>query len=374
MEEDGQVIEVPLIHESAAAIACFFATVLALAALRPVAVVIDLVDKPGGRKTHHGDIPVVGGLAMFLGCLFGIGLLPPSNLIGGAILSAAALVVLVGMLDDRFEVSPISRLAAHIIASLLVITTSNDLTIATLGDPFGNGAINFTGLASAAFTCLAIVGAINAFNMLDGMDGLAGTMAFIALITLAYLGSSLGGGIVSAVSIVCCGAVVAFLIFNIPARFNRRFRCFMGDAGSTLLGFVLACLCISVSQVDGSRVSPTTTLWIVAIPLYELLWTTIRRVMQGRSPLYPDRAHFHHKLQDAGFGVRGSFFVLICVGLILAGTGLVIHEGAISDQFSFFGWLLAGVVVVLLMHNAKYLWLLLPRSLRRPRPVQLENA
>jgi UDP-GlcNAc:undecaprenyl-phosphate/decaprenyl-phosphate GlcNAc-1-phosphate transferase len=363
-----------LIHEFAVAAACFFATVLAMTALRPVAVVIDLVDKPGGRKTHRGDIPVVGGVAMFMGCVFGIGLLPPNDFIGGAMLSAAALVVLVGMLDDRFEISPVARLAAHIVAAFLMLATSGTFSIVTLGSPFGDAPVMLSGLASMGFTCLAIVGAINAFNMLDGMDGLAGTMAFIALTALAFLSSSIGGGVVSQVSMVCCCAVAAFLIFNIPARFNRRFRCFMGDAGSTLLGFVLACLCIGVSQGEGPRISPTTTLWIVALPLYELLWATMRRLLQGRSPLYPDRAHFHHKLLDAGFGVRGSFFVLICIGSLLAAAGLIIHEAGVSDQVSFFSWLSAGAAMVVLMHNAQVLWRFLPKGQRRPRPMEFEGA
>ena len=234
-----------------AALACFFATVLAMSALRPVAVVVDLVDKPGGRKTHHGEIPVVGGLAMFIGCVFGVGLLPPSQFVSASLLSAAALVVLVGLLDDRFEISPVARLTA-------------------LGRPFNSSIVEFSQLGGSAFTCVAIVGAVNAFNMLDGMDGLAGTMAFNALLALTCLTSLTGDASVGSISIVLSGAVAAFLIFNIPAKFNRRFRCFMGDAGSTLLGFMLACLCISASQGVGPKLSPTTTLWIVAIPLYEL--------------------------------------------------------------------------------------------------------
>src|SRR6185436_8747057 len=98
-----------VINDFGAAAACFFATLLAMAALRPVAVAVELVDKPGGRKTHRGDIPVVGGLAMFIGCIFGIGLLPASQFVTASMLSAAALVVLVGLLDDRFEISPVAR-------------------------------------------------------------------------------------------------------------------------------------------------------------------------------------------------------------------------------------------------------------------------
>jgi hypothetical protein len=163
-----------VITEWGAAAACFLATLLAMAALRPVAVVVDLVDKPGGRKTHLGDIPIVGGIAMFMGCTFGVGLLPPNSFVSAPLLSAGALVVLVGLLDDRFELSPYARLGAHLSAALLVLSTSSDLSITTLGTPFGSSPIVFSSFGAAVFTCVAIVGAINAFNMLDGMDGLAG--------------------------------------------------------------------------------------------------------------------------------------------------------------------------------------------------------
>jgi len=362
-----------VISDFGAALACFFATVLAMAALRPVAVVVDLVDKPGGRKTHHGDVPVIGGIAMFLGCAFGVGLLTPSTFMSAAVLSAGSLVVVVGLLDDRFELSPYARLTAHLAAALMVISASSDLTIATLGSPWGKP-IQFSELGASAFTCLAIVGAINAFNMLDGMDGLAGSMAFVALSALSIFASSSGDPSLAGVTMVSAGAVLAFLVFNLPAAYNRRFRCFMGDSGSTLLGFLLACLCISASQGEGPKISPTTALWFVAIPLYELLWTTLRRLLKGKSPFYPDRAHFHHKLLDAEFGVRGAFFVLICIGLVFAGAGLAIHWFEVSDRVSFLSWLGAGLGIVVLMHNARVLRVFVPQRFRRPKVVEPEAA
>jgi UDP-GlcNAc:undecaprenyl-phosphate/decaprenyl-phosphate GlcNAc-1-phosphate transferase len=132
-------------------------------------------------------------------------------------------------------------------------------------------------------------------------------------------------------------------------------------------------MCISVSQGgeggQGASISPTTTLWVVAVPLFELLWTTLRRVLRGKSPFQPDRAHFHHKLLDAGFGVRGAFFVLICIGSALALVGIAIESFEIPDAISFAMWLLAGLSMVVLMHNARVLWYVLPRSLRRVRTV-----
>jgi UDP-GlcNAc:undecaprenyl-phosphate GlcNAc-1-phosphate transferase len=364
-----------LINDIGAAVACFFATLLAMVALRPVAVAVELVDKPGGRKTHRGEIPVVGGLAMFLGCVFGIGLARSNLFMSAPLLSAAALVVLVGMLDDRFEISPFARLTAHLVAALLAFMTTPDVSIHTLGNAFGPSPVVFGNFGSAAFTCVAIMGAINAFNMLDGMDGLAGTMAFIALVALAVMAGVVGDGSIVSVALVIGGAVAAFLIFNIPAKYNRRFRCFMGDAGSTLLGFMLACLCISISQGNvGATISPTTTLWVVAIPLYELLWTTLRRLLKGRSPFHPDRAHFHHKLLDAGFGVRGAFFVLICLGIVFSLIGFFIQYFSISDAVSFALWLASGLGMVILMHHTHLIWTVVPDSLRRVRRTEFDST
>jgi UDP-GlcNAc:undecaprenyl-phosphate GlcNAc-1-phosphate transferase len=350
-----------------------FATLLAMIALRPLAVAVDLVDKPGGRKTHRGEVPVVGGLAMYLGIAFGLGLLPVNEFVTASLFSAGALVVLVGLLDDRFELSPHARLTAHLVAALLVLNSSQ-LSIHSLGFPFGPVETTFSELGAAAFTCVAIVGAINAFNMLDGMDGLAGTMALIAFSSLVLQTGVSGDASTFSVSLVCGGAVAAFLVFNIPAKFNRRFRCFMGDAGSTLLGFLLACVCIAASQGEGPKIAPTTTLWMVAIPLYELLWTTVRRLLKRRSPFQPDRAHFHHKLLDAGFGVRASFFVLICIGVALSLAGFFIQYFEVLDSMSFALWLVSGLGLVVLMHNAHLLWYVIPERFRRIRPAGAEGG
>jgi UDP-GlcNAc:undecaprenyl-phosphate GlcNAc-1-phosphate transferase len=148
----------------------------------------------------------------------------------------------------------------------------------------------------------------------------------------------------------------------------------MGDAGSTLLGFLLACLCISVSQGEGPKVSPTTTLWIVAIPLYELLWTTFRRALKGRSPFQPDRAHFHHKLLDVGFGVRGAFFVLVCIGVLFSVAGIAIQYYEVPDSWSFGLWLLSGLGMVVLMQKGHILWYIVPEKLRRARSPYVKNA
>jgi hypothetical protein len=100
------------------------------------------------------------------------------------------------------------------------------------------------------------------------------------------------------------------------------------------------------------------------------MWTTLRRALQGKSPFRPDRAHFHHKLLDAGFGVRGAFFILAIIGTALALVGIAIEVFEVPDAISFALWLVSGLSMILLMHHARVLWYVLPRKLRRVHTVE----
>jgi UDP-GlcNAc:undecaprenyl-phosphate GlcNAc-1-phosphate transferase len=351
------------------AAASFCVALLAIVALRPLAIAVDLVDKPGGRKTHHGEVPIVGGLAMLLGLLVGSGMVPLAAQPSAAFFATCALLVTVGLLDDRFDISPWARLPVQAAAAVMVCIGSGVL-VQNLGAPFGSAEILLGRPAAVFLTVLLVMGAVNAFNMLDGMDGLAGATALLALLAIAYVAGRDGLSLPMAVSVLAAASVGAFLIFNLPASYNRSVRCFMGDAGSTLLGFVLAWLCVSVSQDARSTTAPVTVLWFVAMPLYELIWSTLRRVTRGVSPFTADTDHFHHLLLKAGFGVRGAFGVFIGLSFMLAAVGLAMDQLQVSDSTSFGAFLLAGVAVVRIMYRARGLRALFPASFRRvPDPV-----
>jgi UDP-GlcNAc:undecaprenyl-phosphate/decaprenyl-phosphate GlcNAc-1-phosphate transferase len=349
------------------AAASFFTCWLAIVALRPLAIVVDLVDRPGGRKTHRGEIPVVGGLAMFIGIVLGVGLLAIPGASAAAFLAACAMLVTVGLIDDRFDLSPWTRLPGQIAASLVLIVGSGT-TVTTLGDPFGTGPIYFSGVSSILFTTLIVVSAINAFNMLDGMDGLAGTAALTSLLAIALVSATSAHSQALAISLVMIGAVCAFLLFNLPLRSNTKVHCFMGDAGSTLLGFAVAWLCIQISQGGDPGVTPVTTLWFVALPFYELLWSTARRVIGGVSPFKADTSHFHHLLLKAGFDVRGAFALFAMLTFAFAGLGLLCRHFQVTDPFSMLVLTVFGLITIRLMYSARVLGVLVPESIRRVKP------
>ena len=332
----------------------FVVTLLAVLALRPLAKTIDLVDRPGGRKRHDGDVPLVGGLAMFLGLVAGISFIGTASPAVTSLVGVSAILVAIGLLDDRFELSRWMRLGVHLVAAIALIAGTGAL-VRQLGNPFGMGDVSLHGPLVTIFTVLLITAAINAFNMLDGMDGLAGVTALTAFAGLAlvtwlhgYHGQELT--ICAVAGAVVCG----FLIFNVPARYVGDMRCFMGDAGSTLLGAVVVWLGIRTSQIPtAGAVHPVTVLWIVGLPLFELFWTVIRRVSRGRSPMKADMEHFHHLLVGAGFTVQAAFATFALVNVLLVACGLTLDLLGVPDFVSLALLVLAGIVLVRLMYRAR---------------------
>lgn len=307
---------------------------------------------------HQGEVPIVGGLAMLIGLVFGLGFVPLSDAAATPFLAACALLVTIGLIDDRFDLSPWLRLPVHSAAAFLLI--GSGVSVATLGAPFGGEDIEFAGLDAYLVTTLVVVASINAFNMLDGIDGLAGGMGIVALSMLAFLALDVGAVVLATTALTVVGAVAAFLVANVPARFNRDVRCFMGDSGSTLLGFTVAALGIAACQPPIEAAAPTTLLWIVALPLFDFSWTILRRLLRGTSPLRPDDEHLHHVLLKAGFGVRGAFAIFVVLSAVLAGVGIVLDRTHVPDGTSLLLLAGTGIVVVRLLYKAHVLRAWLP--------------
>lgn len=336
---------------------------MAIFALRPLAIAVDLIDRPGGRKLHEGDVPVVGGVGMLLGIVLGLGLLSLPGQTSVVLLAACALLTIVGLIDDRFDLSPWARLLAQITAAMILIYGTGT-SIVTLGSPFGQP-ILLEGGASLTVTVILMVAAINAFNMLDGMDGLAGALGIVALTAIAVIAGQNGNVEAFSISVVVIGAVAAFLMSNLPFAYNRNVRCFMGDSGSTLLGLCVAWLCIDVSQNSGPGVQPVTMLWVVALPLFELCSTVLRRAARGIPPFRSDFGHMHHVVQRAGFGVQGTFFLFVVFATALVSVGIALDRANVSDSQSFVLLALSGIVVVSLFFRPHILWRFVPQLFQR---------
>ena len=248
-------------------------------ALRPAALSVGLVDMPGGRKQHIGAVPMIGGIAMWAGLAVGMLLLGEAVGASQYLVAAGALLVTIGVLDDKYPLPATVRLAAQL-SAVLIMYFGADLRMDTLGDPFGLGVISL-GPLSLLFSILIGVSVINAFNLVDGADGLAGTLGVLALGPIALIaGYESAAGMAA---IIAIAVTVGFLVFNFPTVHNRRLRTFMGDAGSTLIGLLVVTVTTAISHGDGAIVSPVVCLWFAAIPIFDLFTCFVRRIRTGRS-------------------------------------------------------------------------------------------
>jgi len=325
-------------------------TVVAMAALRPVARRVGLLDRPSGHKRHDGVIPVVGGIAMLFGLAAAVLAMPLVAFDAAVFLVAAAALVTIGLLDDAFGLSPRIRLLAHTGAALWMYEMSTaGVRLTTLGDLFGRGATDLSSIAPAA-TVFVIVAGINAFNMLDGLDGLAGG---VALVALGLLYAAMPAPLAPAFALVVLallGGLGGFLLFNAPLGLNRQLRSFMGDAGSTLLGFALATVMVGSSQGPTRLAAPITMAWLVLVPSTDMVWGVVRRLLRGQSPFRPDNGHLHHVLMEAGFGPRATSAGLVLAALAGGLAGLTLERQGAPEWLSLLLFVAAGGGLVLATH------------------------
>jgi UDP-GlcNAc:undecaprenyl-phosphate GlcNAc-1-phosphate transferase len=359
----------------------FLVTTTMMLALRPVAAQLGLVDIPGGRKTHLGRVPVIGGIAIFLGLVAAVVAMDGFGRGESPMLVGAGVMVSIGALDDRFDLPPNVRILAHL-AAVMTMVLASGYRVENLGNLLGSGPLELGSLAFV-FTVVAAIALINGFNMLDGLDGLAGGVALVGLCGLAAIAlidavHLWDGLLVVALGLV--GSVGAFLIFNVPASFNRGVLGFMGDAGSTLLGFVLAGLALIAIQPSGPQLPPVIVLWLLPVPILELFTSTFRRIWTGLSPMQADRGHFHYRLLDAGFSVRAIFVLYLSVSSASAVAGIVAWRLGVPEPVMFYSFVvLCGAWVVAVRH-APRLARLLPRTTETvkatpdPRGVDASNV
>lgn len=303
-----------------AAILAFLITAGVMCLLRPVAHWLDLLDHPQGRKDHAAPTPVTGGIAIFLGCVVAFFLFQDSSSDGLRAFSAAALLlVVVGLWDDMRDVRWYWRILAQVVAALIIIYWGG-VRVEQIGPVFGLSKFSL-GWLSVPFTVFATVGIINAMNMIDGADGQAGLLGLAALVMLMAASIYAGNMQLAERVSVLAGGLAGFLIWNLRLPWRQRASAFLGNAGSALLGLVIAWVSFRLTQNPGHPVNPVLALWLLPIPVMDCLVVSVRRMRQGRSPFFADRSHIHHILQDAGFGptraaLHLTWFSLLC-GLLV---------------------------------------------------------
>ncbi|HWU77500.1 MAG TPA: undecaprenyl/decaprenyl-phosphate alpha-N-acetylglucosaminyl 1-phosphate transferase [Rhodanobacter sp.] len=292
--------------------------------MRRFALALGLVDRPDQRKQHLGEVPLVGGLAIFTGMLAGAVCYGVFDGFERSLLGTAAVLALLGALDDRFGLSVRDRLLIQTIAILTVIA-STGVYIHTLGHIFGHDVV--LGWLGVPMTVLAVIGLVNAFNMMDGIDGLAGSLTLVSIAAVILFASPTPlRGVIMLLALLAA-ATLPYLVVNLGFVGGKVF---LGDAGSTLIGYLLAWVLIRLSQMPETHLSPVDVLWCVALPVLDTLAVMYRRMRAGQSPFKPDRGHIHHILQGAGLGPRATLAALVVLAVGLASIGAIVSGVAHS--------------------------------------------
>ncbi len=284
---------------------------------------VGLVDKPDNtRKLHLNSIPLIGGIAVFIGSLTaasfavwqtGIELSSPNvNELIGLVLGLLVIVT-VGVVDDRFALRGRQKLVGQIAAvTLLYLFGYRFEVIEIMGFQVNFGIFS---IAVVYFWCLA---AINSVNLLDGADGFATTVGAIMSFAMSYMAFYMKQEIDGIICLAFGGALLAFLVFNFPPA-----KAYLGDAGSMLIGLFFAAIsirCAFKQQLAYAVFAPIT---LLAIPLIDTSAAFIRRRLTGKSIFTEDRGHLHHVLQKRGLSPRMSLLFVTFFSLMTATGGVL---------------------------------------------------
>lgn len=268
-----------------------------------------LIDTPNERSMHKIKTPRGAGIAIFLSVILVQAIFNWEHLISHYLIySAISMMFLIGLIDDLFDVSPRIKFLFLFFASFLIYLYG--VQIDNLGHYFGYS-IDLPWIFIFPFTFFAIAGLTNAYNLVDGLDGLAGSIGLIILITFFCIGIANNDTLIITLSSSFIAALISFLLFNWkPAQI------FMGDSGSLTIGFVISVLSILSLQYA----TPTSILFIVAVPLLDTFIVMTRRIQRGESPFKADKNHLHHFL----FAVKGDVrFVTILLASLQAAFSII---------------------------------------------------
>jgi len=310
------------------------------------------IDEPRERGLSDRPTPRLGGIAIFAGALVaGLIFLPAGygqeHQLWHGVLLAAALITVMGALDDRFDLPPGIKLAGQVGAAVIVVHYGVVVKAITL--PFvGHLALPNAGATNAgpALTVIGLVALMNIVNFSDGVDGLAAGVCAIIAAAMAVIAFDLGRAPPGVLAALTAGAALGFLVYNFPPASS-----FMGDCGSNLLGLLMGCIIVEAAVKTTAVVSFVLPLILLAVPFLDTTFVVLRR-LKYKQPIYrPDSEHFHHRMARIGFSRRRTIAYLYLWTLMLAGLALALRFVPYSDHHGHLqpAWTLVMVTLGLLV-------------------------
>ncbi|QBN17530.1 glycosyltransferase family 4 protein [Flavobacterium nackdongense] len=331
-------------------------TLIFIPIVKIIAVKVKLVDKPNYRKLHSTPVPLVGGISI----TFSVMLL---LLISGdrlsflieylPIITSGLVLLIVGVIDDKHDVSAKYKLAIQLLLSLII--ASSGIRISSLFGLFGIYEIAIW--AQYVLTILVITGVVNAFNLMDGVDGLVGGLSLLGFTMFLLASIYFNDYFLGKISVIFMGAIIGFLRFNLSQK-----KIFMGDAGSLFLGFILVTLGIKLMDEQGSAQNEYAYGFLLlvsffSIPVLDSLRVYLSRIKRGNSPFMADKSHLHHLLLTAGFTHKKVAVVVVSFSMLFffIGFGLISYQST-SLIIMVISMVFGLILRLLLMINSLHEW------------------
>jgi UDP-GlcNAc:undecaprenyl-phosphate GlcNAc-1-phosphate transferase len=330
---------------------------------------IGAVDDIKDRGLAREATPLLGGLAIFAGVLIAALLFSPQSSRTDAILAGAALITIVGAVDDTRDLPPGIKLLGQIAAALILVLA--DVTVQTLTLPF-LGHIDL-GELGGPITLIALVALMNVVNFSDGIDGLAAGVCAISAGAFAVIAFDLGRNSAAILAAITAGAALGFLLHNFhPASV------FMGDCGSNLLGLLLGAVIVEGSLKTNALIALVGPLVVLAVPFLDTGFVIAKRLKYGRPVYRGDSNHFHHRFHRIGFSQRRTVLYLYGWTLTMAGVAIALrfipYSNKSTGQLNAWAVLMGALLLLAAGTSAYLVYLLEIVKLRKLRSWQLRRT
>ncbi|WP_019121111.1 glycosyltransferase family 4 protein [Brevibacillus massiliensis] len=315
---------------------------------KKLAVKVGAVDTPDHRKVHTRVMPRMGGLAIYIAFAVAFFAFVPQTREMLGVFLGGTIVMLVGMIDDKLQLSPKWKLLGQLVATAVVVIPFG-LKVGIVELPFG-GSIDFSkgwlALLAIPITMIWIIGVTNAVNLIDGLDGLSAGVSGIATATMAVMAIIMADFNVAIYCFVLLGAIVGFLFFNFhPARI------FMGDTGSLFLGFNLAALSI-MGFKQALFVSFIIPIVVLGVPLWDTFFAIVRRIINKKPISSPDKGHLHHCLLNMGLSHRATVITIYGMSIFFGATAILLTKVVPNTKAALWTSIITLAVLLFIIHMA----------------------
>lgn len=313
--------------------------------IKTLAFKIGAVDKPDNRKVHKKIMPRLGGLAIYIAFLIGVvsSLELTWDIVG--ILAGATVIVIVGILDDVYQMPAKVKLLGQIVAACILIAF--DIRIEWVNNPLG-GYIYLDKFISIPLTVFWVISFTNVVNLIDGLDGLAAGVSAIASLTVIFVAIQMGYFHVAVLSAALAGGIIGFIRYN----FNPA-TIFMGDTGSMFIGYMLAAISVYGAVKTAATIALIVPAIALGLPIMDTAFAIMRRYTNGRPIFQPDKGHLHHRLLAMGMNQKQAVLLMYAISAAL-GIAAVLW----AEVDGFYAALIIAIIITAVAIGAKKIGIL----------------